>query len=662
MSSLPGTRNTSTAVVITVIVVLAMLCLCLCCCGIGTALGTYWLVEQTDVTPEPAPSPSDFRPVFPSGTAEARQVQELERRIAGTLTTDTDYWLLYGQLESETGEPATRDPVQEPPEYQVGDVHTFWMGDEEQQRYWQLDAELQIKTEHTYVYVSQETAFDVDKLRQAADLFESQIYPTNRQYFGSERMPGIDNDPRMTILVTDQMPPFIAGYFSTADEYPSTMKPRSNEREMIYVTSSYLNDAELFGQLLSHEFQHMIHWNQDLSEATWVNEGLSLLAEEINGYEGVLGDWQFWRDPDIQLTNWAEDSEDRARNYAASKLFLSYLSEHYGGYEILAQLAGDDADGIVSVNRLLQASGYDVDFATVFSDWTVANLLDDEDVGDGRYSYALHDGEEPEVCGSLKQDAEYVGWVHQFGADYVEIDPQAGRRVTFEGAGLVRLAATDPHAGEFSWWSNRRNMLSSSLTRQVDLGEVETATLHFWTWYDIEDDFDYGYVAVSTDSGRTWETLPGTHTTSEDPNKANYGHGYTGKSHTWLEERIDLSAYAGQQILLRLWYISDPGLNQPGWLIDDISIPEIGFSNDVEQGDGEWTVDGFVRSSNDISQSYVVQLVEYGPQVTVRRLSLDAESKAQVELGDETDRAVLIVSGVTRWTSEPAPYRVTIKP
>jgi hypothetical protein len=72
------------------------------------------------------------------------------------------------------------------------------------------------------------------------------------------------------------------------------MKPRSNEREMIYVTSSYLNDLELFGQLLSHEYQHMIHWNHDLSEATWVNEGLSLLAEEVNGYESVLGGTQFW--------------------------------------------------------------------------------------------------------------------------------------------------------------------------------------------------------------------------------------------------------------------------------------------------------------------------------------------------------------------------------
>jgi hypothetical protein len=38
---------------------------------------------------------------------------------------------------------------------------------------------------------------------------------------------------------------------------------------------------------------------------------------------------------------------------------------------------------------------------------------------------------------------------------------------------------------------------------------------------------------------------------------------------------------------------------------------------------------------------------------------LDEQGRASFELADETERAVLVVSGATRWTSEPAPYRVT---
>ncbi|MCP4548061.1 MAG: hypothetical protein GY835_16470, partial [bacterium] len=288
------------------------------------------------------------------------------------------------------------------------------------------------------------------------------------------------------------------------------------------------------------------------------------------------------RNPDVQLTNWADDPDDRLRNYAASKLFISYLGEHYGGYEALTQLAADDADSVDGVNNFLRAGGHDADFVAVFSDWTAANLLGDSSVGDGRYDYALRGSTNPRMQTTLESGAaEYVGWVRQFGTDYVEIDPQAGRNVTFEGSGLARVAATDPHAGEFSWWSNRRNMLSSSLTRRVDLAGTESATLRFWTWYDIEEDFDYGYVMVSADDGITWETLPGTSTTSESPNDANFGHGYTNKTESWLEEQVDLSAYAGQEILLRFWYITDPGLNLSGWLIDDVSIPEIGFSDDA---------------------------------------------------------------------------------
>ena len=652
--------NKSQKTTIIVLVALFGLLAALCCCCLAISLGTYLLADSVAEAPNmPTPSPSDF---IPAEGDQIALIQELEKQLLETETTNTDYWSLYGKFESETGEPISRQAIQGRAEYQVGELQTFWMSDEEEGRYWQTDAELMIRTAHAYLYVSQETSFDMEKLQEAAQLFESQIYPTNRTYFGSEWTPGIDNDPRVTILVTDEMPAGIAGYFSSVDEYPAIMQPRSNQQEMIYVTSDYLDDLELFGQLLSHEFQHMIHWNQDQSEALWINEGLSLLAEEVNNYPSVLGSWQFWSDTDIQLNNWAEDSDDRYRNYAASKLFISYLSEHYGGYGVLAELAADDAYGIQGINHLLQAGGYDADLNSVFADWVVANLLNDQSIGDGRYSYALHDGSKPEFQMTFQEgqgEIEQAGWVNQFGADYVEIDPNLGSHLLFDGSGLVQLTETEPHSGQFAWWSNRRNMLSSSLTRPVDLSQVEAASLHFWTWFDIEQDFDYGYVAVSADDGNTWTTLPGTHTTSQDPNEANYGHGYTGKSQTWLEETVDLSAYAGQRILLRFWQISDPGLNQPGWLVDEISIPEIGFYDDAEE-DNAWSRDGFIRSSNKLAQSYIVQLVEYGPEITVHRLDLDTENDGRVKLGDETYRAVLVISGTTRWTSEPAPYRVTV--
>jgi hypothetical protein len=129
----------------------------------------------------------------------------------------------------------------------------------------------------------------------------------------------------------------------------------------------------------------------------------------------------------------------------------------------------------------------------------------------------------------------------------------------------------------------------------------------------------------------------------------------------WLNEEVSLDEYAGQRILLRYWYITDHGLSRPGWLIDDIEIPEIGFSDRGEKSNGRWDVDGFVRSTNELVQRYVVRLVEFGDTTTIRDLVLDGQNRGEIQLGAGTQRAVLIVCGATRWTSESAPYAVALR-
>ena len=126
-----------------------------------------------------------------------------------------------------------------------------------------------------------------------------------------------------------------------------------------------------------------------------------------------------------------------------------------------------------------------------------------------------------------------------------------------------------------------------------------------------------------------------------------------------MEESIDISNYSGQEVLLRFEYVTDDAVNRPGWTIDDISIPEIDFYDDAESGPNEWTAEGFVRIDNLLSQKFLVQLIEMGDEVTVRRLQLDETNHGTIPisgLGDAIDRAILVVSGVTPITSQPASY------
>ena len=76
----------------------------------------------------------------------------------------------------------------------------------------------------------------------------------------------------------------IGGYFSSEDEYPTVVSQYSNERQMIYInlTGGGVPGTEFYNATLAHEFQHMIHWYWHPGDDSWVNEGMSVLAQHIN--------------------------------------------------------------------------------------------------------------------------------------------------------------------------------------------------------------------------------------------------------------------------------------------------------------------------------------------------------------------------------------------
>ena len=138
-----------------------------------------------------------------------------------------------------------------------------------------------------------------------------------------------------------------------------------------------------------------------------------------------------------------------------------------------------------------------------------------------------------------------------------------------------------PHSGTYAWHSGEGNNLDNTLDHAFNLTGVSSATLKFWTKYDIEYGYDLGYVNVSTDGGATWSTL------------ANYT-GYSG----YTQQILDLTPYAGHNIILRFHYHTDYSVIYEGWYIDDIEIPEIGFSDDVESGADGWTAAGWRIARN----------------------------------------------------------------
>ncbi|MGH2599424.1 MAG: hypothetical protein ACRDJ9_08565, partial [Dehalococcoidia bacterium] len=578
-------------------------------------------VSQATATPSTNAAPaSSLRPA-PSGTATSTSQADLEPQPP---RADP-----YDLARRYRGLDVNATPRTQPPAAQVGETRSFFVYDLDATRAMEVRATLLAQTEHADIWAQEGQRLSREDAERAGREFETKVYPQVTAAFGLPA-PAADGSPgRIGILHAALRG--AGGYFSGGDQVPRALAPYSNEQQIVYLdlTAARPGDDGYPG-LLAHEFQHLVHQQVSPAADTWINEGLSEVADEmLGGGNAFLR--RFETAADTQLNAWPP-GESTAPHYGAAHSFLRYLLHQYGGLERAKDLSGQNAGGVNSVERYLR-DGFNTGFLDVFADWTVANLLDE---ADGRYSQP---GINHRVRGVEKLPAAGSGeaTVDQFGADYLEVSPD-GRDVTlrFDGDEQAPRVNVSPVSGRGLWWSNRADSMDSTLTRTVDLRSVSSATLRFRLWFSIERDYDYAYVAASRDGGRTWQMLAGQQTTDRDPLRIAYGPGYSGRSGggeaaAWVEETIDLSQYAGEQILLRFEYVTDEATTADGLAIDDLSIPEIGWRDDAES-DGGWQSGGFLRITEPLPQRFIVQLVETDANDanTVRRIALDGTNDAEI--------------------------------
>lgn len=554
----------------------------------------------------------------------------------------------------------------EPVSYAAGRKDDFWMVNLRDLAVYQSTFELRLVTPNAYWYVEEGLRVNQDDLERAAAAYEEQIYPQVSAAFGEEWRPGVDNDVHLTILHGAIQG--AAGYFSSGDEYPAAVHPRSNEREMFYINAEALRvGSAAHRSVLAHELQHAIHWNYDPSEDTWVNEGLAELAVRAAGYQDGSMEW-FMRQSHISLVHWPLGDDNISAHYGAAALFMHYLAEHYGvdgegiGPNTLRALVAEPADDIAGIDAYLEKAGYAVGFHDVFQDWIAANFLDAND--GGIYGYGdLAVAVRPRR--TVNDFAELNRSAAQYGTDYIEIGPElAGQPLRFRFAGAAENVLLPVEVGAGGcWWSNAGDSIAAALTRTVDLREVATAALTYQVWHSIEEDWDYGYLQVSTDGGQHWAILETPHTSDENPIGVGYGSGYTGESGGWIEETVDLSGYGGQEIRLRFQYITDDALNDIGLCLRDIAIAAAG----VAAGDNDgWQADGFIHTDNRVAQQYIVQLLQRGEENRVTRLELTADGQggltgaAVVEPYPGMKRMMVAVTPVAPGTRQWAGYTLTV--
>jgi len=564
---------------------------------------------------------------------------------------------------------------------QKGQEDTFWIRTGDDLTYGQVTAKLVYVTPHVYDYVEDGATFDQKALQTSADLLESSFSVTDRRFFGNEPSPGIDDDVHITLLNAPDITSDASGYFSSLDEYPTSVFPQSNQREMIYLRigdGGVTPNAEDYNETLSHEFQHMIHWHNRPTDPIWVDSGMSVLSQHLNGFDASGFDGQFLSTPDTQLNDWST-GDALGPHFGAAYLFIDYFAEHYGGYPVLQELMRDSAPVPLNFDDVLAAHDYTQRFDDVFAQWVMANALTDvPQISDQTYLYKTISHESATLQNSVTT-LPFVdkGSVHQYAAQYYDVNAPDGAdqtlTVAFAGPTTVPLInlSAPPAPAKDLWWSNRGANMDATMTRGFDLTKVtdkSAATLNFALWYDLNSGHDFGYVEVSSDGGKSWYPQPvlGVPTNAGG---MGYGNGLTGQSGgtapAWLSASVDLSAFVGKSILVRFETITDNVLNSAGMAVTNINLPASHFT-DAATNDNGWTHSGWLHTDNVLPQQFRVQVAIFdtdGSFVRVDQMKVSDDGTGQLSIpafGKDVGRVIVAVAALAPTTTIPATYTLNV--
>ena len=407
----------------------------------------------------------------------------------------------------------------------------------------------------------------------------------------------------------------------------------------------------LYEGTVAHELQHLIHNDKDADEDSWVDEGMADLAEYLNGFghpdSHVVYYLVFHR---TSLTNWGGGLE----SYGASYLFQLYLLENFGtkggGYptgwsnEWTRHEINEQGNSITGVET---ATGKN--FNELYDAWILANYIDDPSLsGAGGFplgyneisltpftsrayspwsiARSINDNYNSDHHGNLPVSRYYGGYQsstveYPIGA----LPPYAPLYGSFKGiqpAMNINLrgdakSGVAPHGGTYEVASGGQNMLTD---RMLQLNTPVGGTLTFWTWFDIETEWDYGFIEVSTDNGTSWAPLAGSITKhSENPNNstawansliggaASTEAAITGNSGGWVEATFTLPA--ASDVLVRFSYYTDEATLGQGWFIDDVSVNGI-LLDGFESGAANWNLGGWQWTTGLFDNDWLAAFVD----------------------------------------------------
>ncbi|HEX6128422.1 MAG TPA: hypothetical protein VF071_05295 [Candidatus Limnocylindria bacterium] len=506
-----------------------------------------------------------------------------------------------------------------------------------------------------------------DQIDSLGDSLTDQIVAVNEAHFGpiGQAVPGETDSEALVVLAYNVFDEFF--YDCEADTYTAGyFAPGFIEQYgmNVIVTDTFdwanrVGGADpVYEGVIGHELEHLLMNYSDSGELSWVDEGLADLAIFYNGWgstnDGHMAYQQVFH-RETSLTRWGGGLE----NYGASYLYFLYLWEQAGGngdgtldvdfegdpaagYDaaggdlLIKYIFAEEADGMEGVQNAIDDfnadTGADLQSAAdFFKDWAVTLWLDAEAAGT-KFDFAnVNLG--PDTWGYTIEIANdlffggrgiYTGtmpparWAHNknvpgqtalpFGVSYETFrNPGPTFSLTLDGDDTTAVAA---HSGDLHWYAGYESMNENIL--DVDTAITGGETFDFWTWYFIEEGWDYGFVEARV--GGDWVTIPltddtgATVTTNDDPQGNNTeGNGLTGTSGgayfvdepAYIHLNGEVPAGATD---LQFRYSTDAAYLDTGWFVDDVMIDDAPAA--VSSAPGNWVETTGMQDNN-----WVVQII-----------------------------------------------------
>lgn len=194
----------------------------------------------------------------------------------------------------------------------------------------------------------------------------------------------------------------IAGFVSSQD-LPGP-RGNGNNRDILHLDAPLSNKGQAINDVIqtgAHEYQHLIHYNYDVLEETFVNEGLSEWAELLTGYHGrQMWYWLNFNDANlgnhiaetnVPLTKWRSSSGVLSEailnlhDYQRAGLFTTYLAEQLGVLNA-GSITRDAQTGTNGYTNAVTKSGSGLTLRDLILNWHTANYINDAQV-EAKYGY-----------------------------------------------------------------------------------------------------------------------------------------------------------------------------------------------------------------------------------------------------------------------------------